>query len=405
MGHDEHHPDQPETSTAHRLPLTHWTGGPARTVPGKARCGPGTGRYARIRVEGRIGGGPPGSLVDLLGRWADDMQVRNFTAVGITSYTKALGMFVAWCAQRAITQAGAVTRGVVETYQRQVSRALTPEGQPLRVTTQAHYLNAVVVFFDWCVRKHHLPASPAAGLQLPRQPKSLPPVLTPDEIARIFAEPNTATPVGLRDRTILEVFYGTGLRRAEVAALTIDDVDLDALTLRVIAGKGRKDRISPLTPRTASWLGRYLIEGRPLLVDPAISGRMLFLSQRSGRPMTPGQVSCNVGRLLHAYLDISKRGACHLFRHAMATHLLDNGCDVRAIQELLGHATITSTQLYTRVSVEHLRRAQTAFHPFAAPPSAAPPPTAAVPDDPVIIEDIDDEAAGAAAPAPEDPAP
>jgi len=174
----------------------------------------------------------------------------------------------------------------------------------------------------------------------------------------VLAVPDTAT--GLRDRALLETFYATGIRRMELANLAITDLDLAGGIARIVQGKGRKDRLVPLGDRAADWIRRYLADGRPAL-RPAPETAQLFLHDGGG-PLTRASLTIRVRKLLRA-AGIAKPGSCHLFRHTVATHLLEAGCDVRLIQELLGHAKLDTTSIYTHVAIAQLQAAHAAFHP------------------------------------------
>ena len=176
-----------------------------------------------------------------------------------------------------------------------------------------------------------------------------------------MALPSSTSCSGLRDRAILELFYATGIRRTELARLCTHDVNLPGNAVVIRHGKANRDRIVPVGPRAATWLARYLIESRPLLAQPG--DITLFLTDR-GEPY----IKNRLGDLVKSYLikaGFSGKGACHLFRHCCATHMLENGADIRYIQELLGHADLTTTQIYTRVSIGKLQEVHSRTHPSA----------------------------------------
>jgi len=171
------------------------------------------------------------------------------------------------------------------------------------------------------------------------------------------AEPITTS--GLRDRAMLETLYSTALRRMELPGLALYDVDTTRRLVMVREGKGKRDRVIPIGERAAAWVDKYLQEARPqLLVGDADA---LFLSDY-GEPVTPEYVAERVRRYMH-FAGIHKPGACHLLRHACATHMLENGADTRFIQALLGHKNLATTQIYTHVSIEKLREIHDATHP------------------------------------------
>ena len=171
------------------------------------------------------------------------------------------------------------------------------------------------------------------------------------------AEPSTAS--GLRDRTMLETLYSTALRRMELPGLALYDVDLTRRLVMVREGKGKRDRVVPIGARAAAWVDKYLQEARQRLLVAEVEA--LFLTDYCA-PVTPEYVAERVRRYMH-FAGIHKPGACHLFRHACATHMLENGADTRFIQALLEHADLNTTQIYTRVSIDKLREIHDATHP------------------------------------------
>jgi integrase/recombinase XerD len=174
------------------------------------------------------------------------------------------------------------------------------------------------------------------------------------------AQPNLQDPLGVRDRAILETCYSTGMRRTELVRLALSDLDWGRRLVLIRQGKGRRDRLLPIGSRALVWVARYLAKVRPRLVRAPDSGTV-FLTARA-RPFHPNHLSAFV----RGYVDAAergKRGACHLLRHTMATLMLEGGADIRFIQEMLGHAKLTSTQRYTHVSVQQLQAVHTATHP------------------------------------------
>jgi len=184
--------------------------------------------------------------------------------------------------------------------------------------------------------------------------------LSLEEVETILAVPDVSDPLGLRDRAILETLYATGMRRMEAANLDVGDLDRARSVVLVRKGKGGKDRLVPLGAQALGWIERYLEKCRPLL-EVSASEPALFLSGYGGR-MNPNYLGNWVRKTIdRARLD--KTGSCHLFRHACATHLLENGADIRFIQQLLGHARLDTTQIYTAVTITQLREVHARCHP------------------------------------------
>mgnify|MGYP003582201388 CR=1 FL=1 len=292
----------------------------------------------------------------------------------------ALRRFGAWCQERDLQQPAEITRPILERYQRQLSEARKPDGQPLTPGSQHVLLTPLQGFFKWLVRERRLFVNPAAELVLPKKPKQLPhTLLTVEDIEAVFAQPDLTTAEGLRDRAMLEVFYATGIRRLELANLDLADVDTRHVTLLVRAGKGQQDRFVPLGQRALAWIARYRQESRPYLQhDPHEPA--LFLTDRGAR-FRRSALSARVKRLFKK-ADLERPGSCHLFRHACATHMLRGGADIRVIQALLGHRSLETTQLYTHVALDHLAKIHAATHPLVTVEPAAVHPEPSEPPEP-----------------------
>lgn len=276
----------------------------------------------------------------------------------------AIRKFIAWCDERGLDDPRAITKPMLERYQRYLFYYRKPEGTdagaPLTIGMQYQYLAPLKTWFRWLSREHHILANPAADLDLPKQPKRLPrAVPSVQEVAAILAEAAPDTASGLRDRTLLEVLYATGLRRMELPGVSIYDVDLPRGLLWVRRGKGGRQRVVPLGSRAAAWLDKYLIEARPQLLSADTEA--LFLTD-DGAPMQPHHVADKVKRCMRR-AGIDKIGATHLLRHACATHMLEGGADIRFIQEMLGHANLETTEIYTHVSIDKLIAVHRATHP------------------------------------------
>ena len=232
-------------------------------------------------------------------------------------------------------------------------------------TTLARRTSAVKAFTAWAARRGLLPGDPAARLQVPKAHRTLPSVLRQDQAADAMAAAKSGAqqgdPIALRDRLIVEMLYATGIRVSELCGLDIDDVDTGYRLVRVL-GKGNKQRTVPFGMPAAEALGSWLAEGRPALVT-AESGPALLLGAR-GRRIDVRQARTVVHQTVAAVDGAPDMGP-HGLRHSAATHLLEGGADLRSIQEMLGHATISTTQIYTRVDSARLRAAYSKSHPRA----------------------------------------
>jgi len=217
-------------------------------------------------------------------------------------------------------------------------------------------------FFKFLCREAILEKNPAKTIVSPRIGRPLPKLLTIDEIRGMLELPNTDEPLGARDKAILEVLYSTGIRAGELVALRTKDVDLIGGSLK-IRGKGRKERIGPLGSYAAEALRQY-IAVRTLLRPTVAAGDGLFLNARGG-PLTTRSVQRIVSKYARAALTGRDDVTPHTLRHSYATHMLDAGADLRVVQELLGHANLSTTQIYTHVTTERLRQVYNAAHPHA----------------------------------------
>jgi integrase/recombinase XerD len=290
----------------------------------------------------------------------DWMRVSGYSEDTVRARRTSIRRFIVWCEERALRDPKDVTKPILERYQRHLFYYRKPNGQPITLGSQFGCLAPLKTFFKWLTRENHIPYNPASEITLPKLPKHLPRViLSIQEIEAILREAEPKNPSGLRDRAMLETLYSTGLRRMELAGLALYDVDLTRRLVMVREGKGKRDRVVPIGARAAAWVDKYLQEARPqLLVGDA---EALFLTDY-GEPMTPEYVAEHVRRYMH-FAGINRPGACHLFRHACATHMLENGADIRFIQALLGHAELGTTQIYTRVSIDKLQQIHDATHP------------------------------------------
>jgi integrase/recombinase XerD len=292
------------------------------------------------------------------------MQTQNFSEDTVSTRRSCLGYFLDWCRDRALDDPREITRPVLERYQRWLFQYRKKNGAPLTFRTQNFRLRAIKGFFRWLARQNHILHNPASELLLPRLENRLPKyILNAEEAERVIAQPDTGAPEGLRDRAILETFYATGMRRMEVANLKLYDIDKERGTLMIRQGKGKKDRHIPIGERALAWIEKYIREARPEIQTSSEDGTV-FLTD-AGIPFHRVQLTT----LVRGYLrksKIGKSGGCHLFRHTVATLMLENGADIRVIQEMLGHAKLTTTELYTRVSINLLKQVYAATHPAAS---------------------------------------
>ncbi len=301
-------------------------------------------------------------LEEQVARFLDHLGAeRGLADNTIQAYRRDLARYVRFLGQRKIRSADGVNANLIADYLAHLSGSTTPAGTRYRASSVARALASIRAFHAFLVREGETGADPAAGAVAPSLPRNLPHPISVADVDRLLSAPNGADAVATRDRAMLELLYGAGLRISELVGLDVDDVDLEEGSVRVI-GKGDKQRIVPLGSFACRAVRDYLRTGRPALVS-ARSRSALLLNQRGGRLTRQGCASI-LG--LHARrAGIRRRVTPHTLRHSFATHLLEGGADVRVVQELLGHASVSTTQIYTLVTEDHLREVYFSSHPRA----------------------------------------
>ena len=308
----------------------------------------------------------PDSLAVWRDTYLETLGARNYAEQTREGRNNALHHFLAWAAERDLTRTGDITRPILEAYQRWLWKLVRPGGQRLGWSTQRNRLCILKDWFRWLTRQNVILHNPASELELPRSEKRLPSgALTLAQVDALLAIPNALDPLGVRDRTMLEVFYSTGLRRFELCRLDLADFHAARRTLTVRRGKGHKDRLVPVGARAIHWLERYLAEVRPrLCLDTRETA--LFLTGYGG-PFNPDVLS----RMVRDWMkSLGIKGSCHLLRPTCATHMLEGGADIRFIQQLLGHAKLDTTALYAEVSILQLQEVHSRCHPSARLPAS-----------------------------------
>jgi integrase/recombinase XerD len=287
---------------------------------------------------------------------------RGLAANTLAAYRRDLRRYVAFLTARGIVRAEEVDDIVVRSFIASVSASTHgPDDAPYKATSVSRVLSAIRSFHRFLLSEGITTQDPTSDVVRPRVPRPLPHPLGLGEVGRLNEAPDRSTPTGLRDRAILEVLYGAGLRVSELTGLDVDDLDLEGGSVRVV-GKGGKEREVPIGRHAQHAVGAYLSRARPSLAAQRTRGA-LFLNTRGGRL---SRQAC--AKLLAVYATragIGRRVSPHDLRHSFATHLLEGGADVRVVQELLGHASVATTQIYTLVTKEHLREVYYTAHPRA----------------------------------------
>jgi integrase/recombinase XerD len=278
---------------------------------------------------------------------------RGYSKWTVTSYKDGLDFFLSWCRVLELSLAVQITKDVLENYRLYILGYRKSSGEKLCTATINTRISRLRSFFSWLNKKNYILYNPAESLKLLKKERRLPRyILTKDEADIVMRAPNIDRPLGIRDRAILEVFYSTGIRKSELLNLKVYHIDFNKQTVIVRKGKYSKDRIIPIGGRALYWVKKYLDFVRPSLIK-TIDENHLFLDSY-GRAINRNLL----GALVFNYIKnagIGKKGACHIFRHSMATHMLEGGADVRYVQQMLGHAHIETTQIYTHVSIGKLK--------------------------------------------------
>jgi integrase/recombinase XerD len=283
------------------------------------------------------------------------LRAKGYTAGTIRWQKCDLQAFQIYLIQRGIQSFSLVTTEIIETYMVYLKkRQLSPR-------TRQAYLSAIKGLFSYLLKQGRLTAEPAAGTEPPKPVVTLPEVPTEAEILQILAVPDLRTPVGIRDRAILELLYSSGLRRQELINLNLSDIDWENGYLQVIQGKNRKDRTVPIGDTATKFIEAYLKLVRWwFLRDP--SQTALFIDSAKGNRLSPQTVKHIVAKTIRK-TGITKKVTPHTLRHAMATHLLRNQADIRHIQMMLGHASVATTEIYTRLAIDDLKAVCRRAHP------------------------------------------
>lgn len=295
--------------------------------------------------------------------WLNHLDVeRGVSANTLASYRRDLARYTAYLGERGVSDPASVTEAHVSDFLATL-REGSADHPPLAASSAARTLVAVRGFHRFLVLEGDTTQDPAGAVSPPRPPARLPKAISIEAVERLLAAASVGdTPASLRDRALLEVLYGAGARISEAVGLDVDDVDTAEGVVRLF-GKGGKERVVPLGSYAAEALSAYLVRARPVLAAKGKGTPAIFLNQRGGR--LSRQSAWTTLRAAAERAGLSGHLSPHTLRHSFATHLLDGGADVRVVQELLGHASVTTTQIYTMVTVQRLREVYAQSHPRA----------------------------------------
>jgi len=282
--------------------------------------------------------------------WLEDGLSRNT----LESYRRDLNKFATWLQQNRSISLLQGTHADIQGFLAQL--VVT---QKARATSTSRAISSLKRLYQYLLRQNKISVDPTLQIATPKLPRSLPKTLTEQDVELLLQAPDVDTPLGLRDRTMLEVLYASGLRVSELVGLTVAQLSLDMGVVRVM-GKGSKERLVPLGEEALEWIRRYLAESRTVLLNNQVTSAM-FVTAR-GEGMTRQMFWYLIKR--HAkHGGLNKPISPHTLRHAFATHLLNHGADLRVVQLLLGHADISTTQIYTHVARERLKQLHATHHP------------------------------------------
>jgi integrase/recombinase XerD len=311
-------------------------------------------------------------MIALFDRFEAECRRVNWSEGTVKAYRERLNRFVGWlvAAEPTIESVDQITRATLNGFHQHLYEHVTKKGKPYASGTRKDFLVALKSFFRFCEKENVILADPALSLEYPKEAATLPrSIATLKEMRRLLREPDLATYVGLRDRAMLELLYSCGIRNSECRRLSVDDVDLSRGYVTVRQGKGKKDRVVPIGKSAVDYLTLYLAKARPALAaaggvsqaGKADTRKVLFLS-RFGLPFSLGAIVSIVHRYTHR-AGIAKNLTPHALRHTCATLMLEGRADIRYIQEMLGHASLKTTQRYTRVEIGDLKRVHERCHP------------------------------------------
>jgi integrase/recombinase XerD len=296
-------------------------------------------------------------MTDGINGYLTTLLVKGYAAGTIRYQRNHLENFEKYLNQQAVTGLAEVTTQTIIAY------LATLTDRNLKRTSVISHLNALRQFFAYLCRQKQLDHNPTLKIEIPKPQRTLKNVLTEAEVRQILALPDLRTPIGIRDRAILELLYSTGLRRQEAVNLNLTDIDLENGQVFVYQGKNSKDRVVPLGEIAAQFVDAYLKLVRWWFVrDPKETA--LFIDSQKGSRLHPQTLNHIVSKTV-SQSRIPKRITPHSFRHAMATHLLQNQADIRHIQLMLGHASLETTEIYTQLAIDDLKIAYRQAHPHA----------------------------------------
>ncbi|MFA6637079.1 MAG: site-specific tyrosine recombinase/integron integrase [Candidatus Omnitrophota bacterium] len=298
-------------------------------------------------------------IIAMIEDFEKHLKTKGFAERTIRTYIGYVGIFADFLSKNEVYDIEDINRDKVSRYQTSLCTKNEFNQRKLSMKTQALRMVAVISFSKFLHRAGYLENNPASHIEIPRTPKSLPKnILSEKEVLQILKSPKDNDPLEIRDRAILELFYSTGIRNTELRKLCIYDIDFSRGFIRV-TGKGNKDRIIPMGDVASWYIEEYMKRSRPKLVKG--TSDVLFVS-RNGKELTDDMPSWMV-RKYAARIGITKQINAHTFRHTFATHMIKKGANLRIVQEMLGHSSLETTQIYTKVEIGDLKKVHASTHP------------------------------------------
>lgn len=329
--------------------------------PNADTFGPKPGRYGSLPVAGHF-------MDEETRQWVlkyqGHLRLLNRAERTIESHVARLQTFFRFASARGKPTYRTVDRALILEYRSFLGGYVRNRKRSSGTAVRNQFLAVVLGFLRFLVYREAIPQSPGVGIRYAREPTMLPRrTPSPSDMDRIMAQPDIHTPMGLRDRAILEVLYSCGLRKEELISLTVTAVNLDEGRVEIWAGKGDKDRVVPIGAMAVHFVRQYIGRARPLFISPGTSADTLFLSA-SGKRLSKNSLLAITQRYAASAGVGAVRITPHTFRHAFATHLIQNGANLRHVQEMLGHAKISSTQIYVHLTIPDLKRVHRKTHPI-----------------------------------------
>jgi len=279
---------------------------------------------------------------------------KNLTKNTISSYKNDLDVFLKYMEDIGIKDLSEISSENISTF------FMSLKNLGLNERSSARYFSSIRGFFKYLIKNDYLDSSPIEKMKAPKISRKLPSVLSVDEINLLLNSPSTEDKFGIRDKAILEVFYACGLRVSELINLKIVDLFLNENLIKVF-GKGRKERLVPIGSTAIASIENYLLQSRPFLKKNLQSENYLFLNNRGKKFSRMG-----IWKIVKRYVELSKIKKeihPHTFRHSFATHLIEGGADLRSVQEMLGHSDISTTQIYTHIDRDYIKKVHKMYHP------------------------------------------